>query len=66
MPCVSSYNTLFISGVRGVSFRKLPEILKELDQDLVKGALAGEKFQELFNANCQDDEIKSLVKEILG
>ncbi|QOV20512.1 RpiB/LacA/LacB family sugar-phosphate isomerase [Blautia liquoris] len=59
-------NKTILDGVRGVSFRKLPEILKELDQDLVKGALAGEKFQELFNANCQDDEIKSLVKEILG
>ena len=59
-------NKKILDGVRAVSYRKLTDILKELDQDLVKGALSGEKFQEYFFANCQDDEIAEAVKEILG
>ena len=38
----------------------------EIDQDLVKGALAGEHFQEYFFANATDEAIIAKVKEILG
>ena len=40
--------------------------LKNLDQDLVKGAVAGEKFQELFFANCKDEKIAEYVKTLLA
>ena len=46
--------------------RDLTDILKDLDQDLVKGALSGEKFKELFFANCKCDKIAAAVKEIIG
>ena len=59
-------NKKILDGVREISFRKLTDILKELDPDLVRGALSGEKFKEYFFANCQDDEIAAAVKEILG
>ena len=48
-----------------MTYRKLTDILKELDRDLVKGALLGEHFQEYFFANCKDSEIAATVKEIL-
>ena len=41
-------------------------ILKNLDQELVKGALSGAKFQEYFFANCKCDKIAAAVKEILA
>ena len=44
--------------------RDLVEVLKELDQDLVKGAVAGEKFEELFFANCKDEKIAEYVKTL--
>jgi len=59
-------NKKILDQVKAVTYRPLAAILKELDQDLVKGALSGEKFQEYFFANCQDEEIAAVVKEILG
>lgn len=59
-------NKKILDEVKKVTYRKLTDILKELDQELVKGALSGEKFQELFFANCKDEEIAATVKEILG
>lgn len=59
-------NKKILDGVREVAFKPLTEILKGLDQDLVKGALAGDAFQELFFANAKDEEIIACVKEILA
>ena len=48
-------NKKILDVVRKVAFKdSLIDILKNLDQDLVKGAVAGEKFQELFFANCKN------------
>ena len=56
-----------LDGVRKVAFKdSLIDILKNLDQDLVKGAVAGEKFQELFFANCKNQEIADYVKTLLA
>ena len=50
---------------RAVTLKQdLVEVLKELDQDLVKGAVAGEKFEELFFANCKDEKIAEYVKTL--
>lgn len=59
-------NKKILDGVREVAFKPLPEILKTLDRELVKGAFAGEKFQEYFFRDAKDETIKSTVKEILG
>ena len=59
-------NKRILDEVKKVTYRSLTDILKELDQELVKGALSGEKFRELFFANCKDDEIAAVVREILG
>lgn len=49
-----------------MTYRELTDILMELDRELVKGALAGEHFQELFFKNCKCEKIAACVKEILG
>ncbi|MBR1470039.1 MAG: RpiB/LacA/LacB family sugar-phosphate isomerase [Lachnospiraceae bacterium] len=57
-------NKKILDGVRALAFKPLAEILRSLDRDLVKGALAGEKFDELFFADAKDEELKALVKEL--
>ena len=60
-------NKKILDGVRKVAFKdNLIDILKNLDQELVKGAVAGEKFQELFFANCKNQEIADYVKTLLA
>ena len=59
-------NKKILDEVRKVAFKdSLIDILKNLDQDLVKGAVAGEKFQELFFANCKCDKLAEYVKTLL-
>jgi len=60
-------NKKILDEVRKVAFKdSLIDILKNLDQDLVKGAVAGEKFQELFFANCKCDKLTEYVKTLLA
>lgn len=60
-------NKKILDEVRKVAFKdSLIDILKNLDQDLVKGAVAGEKFQELFFSNCKCDKLAEYVKTLLA
>ena len=59
-------NKKILDEVRAVSFNDLCTILKGLDRELVKGAFAGEKFSELFFANCKDEKIAACVKELMA
>lgn len=44
----------------------MADVLDEIDADLVKGALSGERFQELFFASATDEVLIAKVKHILG
>lgn len=59
-------NKKILDEVKLVTYRKLTDILPELDRELVKGALSGEKFAELFFASCKDEEIADCVKALLN
>lgn len=58
-------NKRILDDVRAVSLKPLTDILSALPTDLVQGALAGDKFQELFFANATDKAIINLVKQLL-
>lgn len=59
-------NKKILDEVKKVTYvQDLTEILSKLDQDLVKGALAGEHFLELFNANAKDEKIKNYINDLL-
>ena len=58
-------NKKILDGVRAVTLRPLTECLDAIDQDLLKGAIAGEKFQELFFANCKDESIAAYIRNLL-
>ena len=59
-------NRKILNEVKKVTHVDLVTILKNLDQELVKGALSGAKFKEYFYANCQCDKIRAAVAEIVG
>ena len=42
-------NKKILDEVKKVTYREFTDILMEMDRELVKGALAGEHFQELFS-----------------
>ena len=57
-------NKKILDGVRAAAFKPLPEILKSLDRELVKGALAGERFDEYFFEDAKSEDLQSLVREL--
>lgn len=59
-------NKKILDAVKEVTYRDLITILKGLDQDLVKGAIAGPKFQEYFFANSTNAELTSYIKSLLN
>ena len=59
-------NREILKQVKNVSHRDFKEILRDLDRDLIKGAMSTKGFGEFFFRDCQDEEIKNVVAEILG
>ncbi len=55
-------NKKILDAVREKTMRPILDCLKDLDQELVKGAVAGEKFEELFFKNCKDDAVAEYIK----
>lgn len=58
-------NKKILDQVKEVTHADMETILKNLDRDLVKGALSGEKFSAYFYKDCKCDKLASCVKEIL-
>lgn len=59
-------NKLILDEVKKHCYKPLTEILENIDQELAKGAVSGEKFEELFFANCKDEEIAEAVRKLRG
>lgn len=58
-------NKKILDEVRKTAFKDIITVLKEIDQDLVKGAVSGEKFKEYFFENCKCDKMKEFVTNLL-
>ncbi|AEC02483.1 RpiB/LacA/LacB family sugar-phosphate isomerase [Parasphaerochaeta coccoides] len=59
-------NKKILDGVRTTAFRPFVEILADLDKDLLKGAVAGRRFKDLFFAHATDKNIIAFVKGLVG
>lgn len=57
-------NKRILDEVKNVSYRNLLDILKDIDKDLLKGAIAGEKFKSYFYENCKDQEMVDFLKSL--
>lgn len=58
-------NKKILDAVRAETLRPITECLDRIDQELLKGAIAGPKFQELFFANCKDEELANYIRNLL-
>ena len=58
-------NKKILDEVKKVTHVDLVTILKNLNQDLVKGAIAGQKFKEYFFENCKCEKIRECIETIL-
>ncbi len=57
-------NKKILDGVKKVTYRKLIDILPDLDQTFVKETVSGEKFAELFYPYCKDEAIAAYLKKL--
>ena len=62
---IMAKNRGILKDVKAASCKDMLTVLKTVDQDLLKAAVAGEKFQEYFFPNCQDQAIGDYIKSIL-
>lgn len=59
-------NKKILDEVKKVTHVDMLTILKNIDQDLLKGAVSGPKFKEYFYANCKCDKMSAAIKDIIG
>lgn len=59
-------NRKILMQVKEITHTKFIDILKNIDQEFLKGAIAEESFPEMFFANCKDEEIAAYIKGVLG
>lgn len=59
-------NKKILDEVKKVTHQDIFYILENIDQELLKGAIAGEKFSELFFANCKCDKMAEVIKSKLA
>jgi ribose 5-phosphate isomerase RpiB len=57
-------NRSILKDMKSASCRDMLTVLKTVDQDLLKAAIAGEKFAEYFYANATDAEISGYLKRL--
>jgi ribose 5-phosphate isomerase B len=59
-------NAGILSSIKAATSKSYLDGLKAIDPELVKTAVTGERFQACFFENCQDEEIKAFVQDLLG
>lgn len=63
---IMAKNRGILKDLKAASCKDMLTTLKAVDQDLLKATVSGEKFQELFFTNCQDDAIAAHIKGVLA
>ncbi|WP_417485678.1 RpiB/LacA/LacB family sugar-phosphate isomerase [Maricaulis sp.] len=63
---VMAKNRGIVAELKAASCHDMLTVLKTVDQDLLKAAIAGERFQEYFFANCQDEAIADYIRTMLA
>lgn len=59
-------NKKILDKVKESCYRPLVDILKEIDRELLLGAVDRASFKEFYFANAKDSDVKAFLKEILG
>ncbi|PKP95371.1 MAG: hypothetical protein CVT75_02200 [Alphaproteobacteria bacterium HGW-Alphaproteobacteria-14] len=53
-----------LADLKAASCHDMMSVLENVDQELLRAAIAGEKFAEHFYPNCQDDGIAAYLKAL--
>jgi len=53
-----------LADLKAASCHDMLTVLNSVDQDLLRSAIAGERFAEYFYPNCQDDGIAAYLKAL--
>ncbi len=59
---IMAKNRGILKDLKAASCHSMLTVLQTVDQDLLKAAIAGERFAEYFYPNCQDDAIAAYLK----
>ena len=59
-------NKKILDEVKKITHHDILYVLENIDQDFLKTTVSGEKFKELFFANCQVPEIADYIKKVIG
>ncbi|MBU2700500.1 ribose 5-phosphate isomerase RpiB [Sporomusaceae bacterium BoRhaA] len=59
-------NKKILDEVKKVTQQDIMTVLRNIDQELLKGAVSGERFQEYFFANCKNHKIADYIKQVLA
>ena len=59
-------NKKILDEVKKITHHDIMYVLENIDQDFLKTTVSGEKFKELFYANCQVPEIADYIKKVIG
>ena len=57
-------NRGILADLKGASCHDMLTVLDQVDQDLLRATIAGERFSELFYANSQDDALSDYLKQL--
>lgn len=61
---IMAKNRGILKSVKAAACKDMLTVLKSVDQDLLRAAVAGEHFAEYFYANSQDAEISAYLKSL--
>jgi len=61
---IMAKNRGILSSLKDATCHDMVSVLKSVDQDLLKAAIAGEKFADLFYPNSQDEAISDYLRNL--
>lgn len=61
---IMAKNRGILGDVKAVACHDMLTVLKNVDQDLLRAATAGEKFADMFYQNSQDEEISNYLRSL--
>lgn len=61
---IMAKNRGILKDMKAAACHDMLTVLKNVDRELLKSAIAGEKFEEYFFANCQDAAIADYIRTV--
>lgn len=63
---IMAKNRGILTELKAASCHSMLDVLKNVDQDLLRAAIAGERFREYFFDNATDADLVAHIKNVLG